>query len=136
MPLVLMRLRVILILGLYLTSKQCHCQGFENLSLRELCKKLPNNGDTMNVATTAKYCMKCPAKKCPSMGSSQSGTFSCSSCEPGSMYEPFICDACFRGTEDDEEFSCTNCKLGPSKSKRIICQQCDANHVQPTGCEV
>ena len=131
MPLVLMRLRVILILGLYLTSEQCHCQGFENLSLRELCKKLPNNGDTMNVATTAKYC-----KKCPSMGSSQSGTFSCSSCEPGSMYEPFICDACFRGTEDDEEFSCTNCKLGPSKSKRIICQQCDANHVQPTGCEV
>ena len=117
-----MRLIVTLILGLSLTCDQCH--GFENLSLRELCRKLPSTDDT----TTTNI-----GKNCPSMAY---GTFSCGKCEPGSMYEPYVCEYCYKGTEDEEEFSCNTCKFGPSKSKRFICKECNTNSVPPlTGCK-
>ena len=115
-----MRLPLILVLGLCLISDQCH--GFEDLSLREICKvcrKLPNT-------ESAKNC-NCPARNRPSMASSESGTFSCSKCAPGSMYEPYLCDSCYRGKEEKEQFHCNTCKIGPSKAKKFICDKCVAN---------
>ena len=113
-----MRFLVILVLVLYLTSDQCH--GFtEDLVVckRELCRKLPNTDPCENC--------KCPAKNGPSMGPSESTTFSCSDCSPGTMYDPYVCKYCYKGTEN-EAFSCQRCKFG-SKSKPVICDECEAN---------
>ena len=111
LPLVPMRLLVTLILGLYLLSDQC--RGFAEEGLRELCRKTN------------------PCKKnCPSMDPTESGTFSCGRCEPSTMKEPYLCDYCYRGKEEKEQFHCKSCKLGLSKSKLAICDQCNTNFVE------
>ena len=43
------------------------------------------------------------------------------------MYEPYLCDSCYRGKEEKEQFHCNTCKIGPSKAKKFICDKCDAN---------
>ena len=44
------------------------------------------------------------------------------------MYEPYLCDSCYRGKEEDkEQFHCNTCKIGPSKAKKFICDKCVAN---------
>ena len=50
--------------------------------------------------------------------------FSCTECREETMYEPYVCQFCFRGTEDGEEYSCTKCKFGRSKTKPFVCQTC------------
>ena len=110
-----MRFLVILVLVVHLASDQCH--GFVEEGLRELCRKLPNTDPSKNC--------DCPAKKCPSMGPSESTTFSCSDCSPGTMYDPYVCKYCYKGTEN-EAFTCQRCKFG-SKSKPVICDECEAN---------
>ena len=110
-----MRFLVILVLVLYLASDQCH--GFVEEGLRELCRKLPNTDPSKN--------SNCPAKKCPSMGPTESTTFSCGDCSPGTMYEPYVCKYCYKGKEN-EAFSCQRCKFG-KKPKPVICDECKAN---------
>ena len=104
------RLIVILMLALYLTSDQCH--GFAEEGLRELCRKLSNTD---------------PAKNGSSTGPSESATFSCSDCSPNTMYEPYVCKNCYKGTEENEAFSCQRCKFGRIKSKPVICDACESN---------
>ena len=111
----MLRLLVTLVLGLNLFSDQCH--GFAEEALRELCRKLPNTDPSKNC--------ECPAKKCPSMGPSESTTFSCSDCSPGTMYHPYVCKYCYK-TKENEAFLCKRCKLG-SKSKPVICDECSTN---------
>ena len=43
------------------------------------------------------------------------------------MYEPYLCDSCYRGKEEEEQFHCNTCKFGPSKAKKFICDKCEAN---------
>ena len=43
------------------------------------------------------------------------------------MYEPYLCDSCYRGKEEKEQFHCNTCKFGPSKAKKFICDKCEAN---------
>ena len=43
------------------------------------------------------------------------------------MYEPYTCDSCYRGKEEEEQFHCNTCKFGPSKAKKFICDKCVAN---------
>ena len=106
---------VILMLGLYLTTDQCH--GFAEEGLRELCRELPNTEPNKNC--------NCPAKNGPSMGPSEPTTFSCSNCSPGTMYDPYVCKYCYK-TEENEAFLCKRCKFG-SKSKPVICDECSTN---------
>ena len=120
---------VILMLGLYLTTDQCH--GFAEEGLRELCRELPNTEPNKNC--------NCPAKNGPSMGPSEPTTFSCSNCSPGTMYDPYVCKYCYKGTEN-EAFSCRGCKLGPM-AKPVICDDCKTNPGQTsqdsaTGCHI
>ena len=113
-----MRFLVIIVLVLYLTNDQCY--GFsEDLVVcrRDLCRKLPNTDPCENC--------NCPAKNGPSMGPTDSVAFSCGDCNPGTMYDPYVCKYCYKGTEN-EAFSCQSCKIGP-KSKPFICDDCEAN---------
>ena len=112
-----MRLFMILVLGLHLAIDLCHGFGIE-----ELCKQQYCNADA------AKNC-NCPAENCngPSMGPSESTTFSCSDCSPGTMYLPYVCKNCYEGTEENEAFSCQRCKFGRIKSKPVICDACESN---------
>ena len=110
-----MRFLVILMLGLQLAIDLCHGSGFE-----ELCRKQYCNADP------SKNC-NCPAKKCPSMGPSESTTFSCGNCSPGTMYDPYVCQYCYKGTKENEAFTCQNCKIGETKSKAFICDDCKTN---------
>ena len=116
-----MRILVTLVLGLHLSSDQCH--GFAEEGLRELCKKLPNTDPSKNC--------NCPARNGPSMGPSESTTFSCSDCSPNTMYEPYVCKNCYKGTEENEAFLCQRCKLGKTKSKPVICDACESNPTTP-----
>ena len=102
------RLIVILVLALYLTSDQCH--GFAEEGLRELCRKLPNTD---------------PAKNGSSTGPSESATFSCSDCTPDTS-NVHVCMHCYK-TEENEAFSCQRCKFGKIKSKPVICDACESN---------
>ena len=102
------RLIVILVLALYLTSDQCH--GFAEEGLRELCRKLSNTD---------------PAKNGSSTGPSESATFSCSDCTPNTS-NVHVCMHCYK-TEENEAFSCQRCKLGKIKSKPVICDACESN---------
>ena len=116
------RLLVILVLGLHPLSDQCH--GFAEEALRELCRKLPNTD---------------AAKNGPSMVPSESATFSCGHCSPGSINDQYVCKYCYEGTEN-EAFSCQGCKLGPM-AKPVICDECeskpgDASQESDTGCHV
>ena len=101
------RLIVILVLALYLTSDQCH--GFAEEGLRELCRKLSNTD---------------PAKNGSSTGPSESATFSCSDCTPNTS-NVHVCMHCYK-TEENEAFSCRSCKI-ESKAKPFICEECKAN---------
>ena len=100
------RLIVILVLALYLTSDQCH--GFAEEGLRELCRKLSNTD---------------PAKNGSSTGPSESATFSCGDCTPDTS-NVHVCMHCYK-TEENEAFSCRSCKI-ESKSKPFICDECKA----------
>ena len=104
----MLRLLVILFLGLYLSHDQCNGSGFEELCRKQYCR-----------ADAAKN-SNCPTKNGPSMSPSQSTTFSRSDCSPGTMYEPYVCKNCYKGTEENGAFSCQRCKLGRIKSKPVI----------------
>ena len=112
----MLRFLLILVLGLQLAIDQCHGSGFEEICRKQYC----NNCNT----DLAKTC-NCPARNGPSMDVSESATFSCSNCSPGTMYDPYVCKYCYEGTEN-EGFSCQRCKFG-SKSKPVICDECKAN---------
>ena len=103
----MLRLLVIFLLGLQLAIDQCNGSGFE-----ELCRK--------------QYCRADADKNGPSMSSSESATFSCSDCSPNTMYEPYVCKYCYKGTEETEAFYCQRCKFG-KKPKPVICDECKAN---------
>ena len=114
------RLIVILVLALYLTSDQCH--GFAEEGLRELFRKLSNTD---------------PAKNGSSTGPSESATFSCSHCRPNTMYDPYVCKYCYKGTEDSEAFLCQRCKIGTTRSKPFICDECESNPQKSApGCQI
>ena len=104
----MLRLLMIFLLGLQLAIDYCNGSGFE-----ELCRK--------------QYCRADADKNGPSMSSSESATFSCSDCSPNTMYEPYVCKNCYKGTEENEAFSCQRCKLGKIKSKPVICDACESN---------
>ena len=141
-----MRFLVILVLVLYLTSDQCH--GFtEDLVVckRELCRKLPNTEPS-------------PANNGSSMAPSESTTFSCGYCSPGTSRKPYVCSYCYEGTQGSERkaffgisslrtysqigireaFSCRGCKFGLIQ-KPVICDDCKtktdhASQGSATGC--
>ena len=113
---VTMRFLVILVLGLQLAIDQCRGSGFEELCRKQYCNK--------SNTEACKTC-NCPAKKCPSMGPSESATFSCGECSPNTMYDPYVCKYCYK-TEENEAFLCKRCKFG-SKSKPVICDECSTN---------
>ena len=115
----MLRLLVILLLGLYLSHDQCNGSGFEELCRKQYCR-----------ADAAKN-PNCPARNGPSMSPSESTTFSCSDCSPNTMYEPYVCKNCYKGTEENEAFSCQRCKLGRIKSKPVICDACESNPTTP-----
>ena len=48
------------------------------------------------------------------------------------MYDPFVCQNCYRGTEGDEPFTCFRCKVG-ERSKPFICQRCEDETTTTTG---
>ena len=48
------------------------------------------------------------------------------------MYDPFVCQSCYRGTEGDEPFTCFRCKVG-ERSKPFICQRCEDETTTQTG---
>ena len=106
---------VMLMLGLQLIIDQCHGFGIE-----ELCKQQYCNADA------AKNC-NCPAKNGRSMSPSESATFSCGDCSPGTMYYPYVCKYCYKGTKEKEAFTCQSCKFGEIKSKPVICDDCESN---------
>ena len=116
-PIPMLRFLLIIVLGLYLSSDQWHGFGIE-----ELCKQQYCNADA------AKNC-NCPAENCngPFMGPSESKTFSCSDCSPGTMYYPYVCKYCYKGTKEKEAFTCQSCKFGEIKSKPVICDDCESN---------
>ena len=63
----------------------------------------------------------------PSM-KSESATFSCSQCRPNTMYDPYVCKYCYKGAEEGSEaFSCQRCKIGATRSKPFICDECESN---------
>ena len=115
----MLRLLVILLLGLYLSHDRCNGSGFEELCRKQYCR-----------ADAAKN-PNCPARNGPSMSPSESTTFSCSDCSPGTMYDPYVCKNCYKGTEENEAFSCQRCKLGRIKSKPVICDACESNPTTP-----
>ena len=119
-PVLMLRFLVILVLGLQLAVDQCNGSGFE-----ELCKKQYCN----NCNTDAAKNSNCPAKNGPSMGPSESTTFSCSDCRPNTMYEPYVCKYCYKGKEETEAFYCQRCKFG-KKPKPVICDECEENPSQ------
>ena len=112
----MLRLLVIFLLGLQFAIDYCNGSGFEELCRKQYCNK--------SNTEACKNC-NCPAKNGPSMGPSESVTFSCSDCSPNTMYEPYVCKYCYKG-EENEAFSCQRCKFG-SKSKPVICDECAAN---------
>ena len=112
-----MRVLLILIVSLYLAGDQCHGQSSSTGRRRgrgrgrgRQPRRSGNMGDDTTIRTS------------PSM----SVQFSCTECREESMYEPYVCQICFRGIEGDEEYSCTNCKFGRSRTKPFICQICEA----------
>ena len=117
-----MRFLVILVLGLQLAIDQCNGSGFEEICRKQYCNK--------SNTEACKTC-NCPAKNGPSMGPSESTTFSCSDCSPGTMYDPYVCKYCYKGTEENEAFSCQRCKFGRIKSKPVICDACESNPTTP-----
>ena len=124
----MLRFLVTLVLGLYLFSDQCY--GFAEEGLRELCRKLPKNG-------TTKKC-NCPAKNGPSIGPSESSTFSCGHCL-GMTKASYVCKYCYKGTENDA-FSCQGCRFG-TMSMPVICDNCEskldhASQESATGCHM
>ena len=118
----MLRLLVILLLGLYLSHDQCNGSGFEELCRKQYCNK--------SNTEACRNC-NCPARKGPSMSPSESTTFACSDCRPNTMYEPYACKICYKGTEKNEAFSCQRCKLGKTKSKPVICDACESNPTTP-----
>ena len=123
-----MNFLMVLVLGLHLFSDQC--QGFAEEGLRELCRKLPNN-------ETIKNC-NCPAKNGPSMGPSESATFSCGHCL-GMSGASYVCKNCYEGTEN-QSFSCRGCRFG-TMSMPVICDNCESNlyhasQESATGCHI
>ena len=126
----MLRLLVIFLLGLYLSSDQCHGSGFEELCRKQYCNK--------SNTEACRNC-NCPARKGPSMGPSESATFSCSDCTPNTS-NVHVCMHCYK-TEENEAFSCQSCKI-ESKSKPFICDECkanpahDASQESDTGCPV
>ena len=114
-----MRVLLILIVCLYLAGDQCQGQSSSTGRRRgrgrgrgrgRQPRRSGNMGDDTTIRTS------------PSM----SVQFSCTECREESMYEPYVCQICFRGIEGDEEYSCTNCKFGRSRTKPFICQICEA----------
>merc|ERR1712155_398218 len=72
----------------------------------------------------------------PSM-KSESATFSCSHCRPNTMYDPYVCKYCYKGTEDSEAFLCRRCKIGTTRSKPFICDECESNPQESApGCHI
>ena len=140
----MLRFLVTLVLGLHLFSDQCH--GFAEEALRELCRKLPNSDSS-------------PANNGSSMAPSESATFSCGFCSPGtSRSNPYVCSYCYEGTQGSERkaffgisslrtysqigireaFSCQGCKFGLIQ-KPVICDDCKtktdhASQESATGC--
>ena len=114
----MLRLLVIFLLGLQFAIDYCNGSGFEELCRKQYCNK--------SNTEACRNC-NCPARKGPSMSSSESRTFSCSDCSPGTMYEPYVCKNCYKGTEENEAFTCQRCKFGEIKSKPVICDDCESN---------
>ena len=115
-----MRVLLILIVCLCLAGDQCQGQRSSTGRRRgrgrdrgrgrgRQTRRSGNMGDETTIRTS------------PSMFSQ----FSCTECREESMYEPYVCQICFRGTEGDEEYSCRNCKFGRSRTKPFICQICE-----------
>ena len=61
-----------------------------------------------------------------------SGSFKCAECREESMYEPYVCKNCYKGTKGNEQFSCSNCKFGQTRAKPFICQSCEGDTKRPT----
>ena len=103
-----------LVLGLHLSSDQCY--GFAEEALKALCRKLPTSDS---------------AKNGSSIAPSESETFSCDDCRPGTYLtanDSYVCKYCYKGTEN-AAFSCQGCIFG-SKLKPVICDgcKCKTNH--------
>ena len=114
----MLRLLVIFLLGLQFAIDYCNGSGFEELCRKQYCNK--------SNTEACRNC-KCPTRNGPSMSPSESATFSCGDCSPGTMYLPYVCKNCYEGTEENEAFSCQRCKLGKIKSKPVICDACESN---------
>ena len=61
-----------------------------------------------------------------------SGSFKCAECREESMYEPYVCKNCYKGTKGNEQFSCSNCKFGQTRAKPFICQSFEGDTKRPT----
>ena len=125
-PLHMLRLLVTLVLGLHLSSDQCH--AFAEEALRALCNKLPSTEPS-------------PANNGSSMAPSESATFSCGDCTPGTSNDPHVCKYCYKATEN-EAFSCQGCNFG-TMAKPVICDDCKTKPGQAskksdtgTGCHI
>ena len=118
---------LIVIVCLYLAGDQCQGQSSSTGRRRGRGRgrgrgraRQPRRSGNMGDETTI--------RNSPSM----SVQFSCTECREESMYEPYVCQICFRGTEGDEEYSCTNCKFGRSRTKPFVCQTCKTKSTTPT----
>ena len=50
--------------------------------------------------------------------------FSCTECREETMYDPYVCQNCYRGADGDEPFKCRRCKYVGSRSQPFVCQKC------------
>ena len=58
------------------------------------------------------------------MGRGRGRQFSCTDCREESMYDPYVCQNCYRGADGKEPFKCRRCKYVGSRSQPFVCQKC------------
>ena len=58
------------------------------------------------------------------MGRGRRRQFSCIECRENTMYDPYVCQNCYRGADGDEPFKCRRCKYVGSRSQPFVCQKC------------
>ena len=63
------------------------------------------------------------------MGRGRGRRFSCTDCREESMYDPYVCQSCYKGADDNGPFKCRGCEVG-SRSQPFVCQKCNLKGIR------